>query len=119
MIELFRLHGIKGWRRNARVFGRPDFVFPKLWLAVFVDGDFWHGHPTRCQMPRTRREFWKAKITRNRARDRLVTKTLRADGWHVLRVWESALAAKRQRRTTLRLKRTLAVCERHVQTRRR
>lgn len=108
MIELFRLHGIKGWRRNARVFGRPDFVFPKLRLAVFVDGDFWHGHPTRFQLPRTRREFWRAKITLNRARDRVVTKTLRSKGWRVLRVWESSLIRKLQHRTILHLARIMA-----------
>jgi len=103
MLLLFRLHGITGWRRNSRLFGRPDFVFPKIKLAVFIDGDFWHGHPTRSRIPATRREFWLEKIGRNRARDRLVTRTLRARGWRVLRIWEFALGRKHQPRTLRRI----------------
>jgi DNA mismatch endonuclease, patch repair protein len=48
MVELFRRGGISGWRRNARVFGKPDFVFPRDKIAVFVDGCFWHRH-TGCK----------------------------------------------------------------------
>src|SRR5436190_20991772 len=52
LIALFRRYGITGWRRNARVFGKPDFVFPKQRVAVFVDGCFWHRHP-RCKFAYT------------------------------------------------------------------
>ena len=45
LAKLLRRHRITGWRRNQPVFGKPDFVFPKLKLAVFVDGCFWHGCP--------------------------------------------------------------------------
>ena len=103
MMMLLRLEGITGWRRNSHVFGRPDFVFPKLKVALFIDGDFWHGHPTRSRIPATRSEFWRDKIARNRARDREVNRTLRARGWHVLRIWEFALAQKHQRRTLARI----------------
>jgi DNA mismatch endonuclease, patch repair protein len=103
MVLLFRLHGITGWRRNSQLFGRPDFVFPKIKLAIFIDGDFWHGHPTRSRIPATRREFWLEKIARNRARDRLVTRTLKARGWSVLRIWEFALRPKHQARTLRRI----------------
>jgi DNA mismatch endonuclease (patch repair protein) len=73
------------------VFGRPDFVFTKDRLAVFVDGCFWHGCPRCFQMPRQNRHFWRTKIKRNRIRDRLVTRTLKERGWKVLRTWECVL----------------------------
>ncbi len=44
MVALLRRHGLSGWRRHAKLPGRPDFVWPKHRVAVFVDGCFWHGH---------------------------------------------------------------------------
>ena len=107
MIVLFRAHGITGWRRNARVFGKPDFVFRAAKVAVFVDGCFWHGCPRHATMPRNNRVFWKAKFARNAARDREVTRTLRETGWRVMRVWECALTRKRAARTAARFSRAL------------
>lgn len=91
LIELFRAHGFSGWRRNTRVFGRPDFVFPRLRIAVFVDGCFWHGCPLHGSMPKTNRKFWSKKLTRNKARDRLVMRELRNLGWKPIRVWQHEL----------------------------
>ena len=91
LIAVFRLHGITGWLRKASVFGKPDFVFPKQKLAVFVDGCFWHGCPIHATQPKTNAKFWREKIARNQARDALVARTLRRDGWRVLRVWEHEL----------------------------
>ena len=105
LISVFRARGIKGWRRRAKVFGKPDFVFPKLKLAVFVDGCFWHGCPAHGTIPATRRDFWEAKITRNRARDREVNRELKARGWRVLRLWEHELRAKREPVLVARLRR--------------
>ena len=98
LARFFRVHGITGWRRNLRVFGRPDFLFRARRLAVFVDGCFWHGCPRHGRMPRTNATFWRDKIARNRARDRLVTRTLRRAGWQVLRLWEHDLARKHEGR---------------------
>jgi DNA mismatch endonuclease (patch repair protein) len=70
---------------------RPDFVFQKLKVAVFVDGCFWHGCPTHGTQPKGNRAFWKKKFAANIARDLLVTKTLRSLGWRVLRIWEHTL----------------------------
>ena len=92
MMALFRAHGITGWRRHARVFGKPDFVFRAGRIAVFVDGCFWHGCPRHGTMPAGNRAFWMAKLTRNAARDREVNRTLRKAGWRVVRVWECDLA---------------------------
>ena len=108
MIAIFREHGITGWRRNQRVFGKPDFVFPKARVAVFVDGCFWHGCPRHSTLPAGNRAFWKRKFARNAARDRLVSRTLRALGWRVIRVWECALGRKREKATVARIARALS-----------
>jgi DNA mismatch endonuclease, patch repair protein len=91
LIELFREHSITGWRRNYPLFGKPDFVFPKKKIAVFVDGEFWHGHSTRAQLPKTNQEFWIDKIEKNKKRDRLVNRTLRGKGWIIVRIWQHEL----------------------------
>ena len=112
MIALFREHGITGWRRNARLFGKPDFVFRRERVAVFVDGCFWHGcpRPKHAPLPKNRAEWWAAKLSRNKTRDRCVTRTLRAKGWTVLRVWECDLSRSRAGRTVARVARTLFHC---------
>jgi DNA mismatch endonuclease (patch repair protein) len=107
LIALMREHGITGWRRNARVFGKPDFVFRAAKLAVFVDGCFWHGCPRHATKPATRAMWWAEKLARNAQRDRTVTRELRTAGWTVLRVWECALTRTRGGRTVARLARVL------------
>lgn len=92
LIALFRTAGVTGWRRNSVLFGRPDFVFPARRVALFVDGCFWHGCRRRCKPPPRNSDFWELKISQNRKRDRLVSKTLRDEGWTVLRIWEHDLA---------------------------
>jgi len=107
MIALFKRHGITGWRRNARVFGRPDFIFRRERLAVFVDGCFWHRH-RGCKFaytPKSRLEFWVRKFDSNVARDRLVARTLRQAGWRVIRIWECDLTTTRRGRVINRLRR--------------
>lgn len=91
LMRLFRRHGLSGWRRHQPVFGRPDFVFIKARVAVFVDGCFWHGCPKHSTVPATNRAFWKRKLTANKLRDRLVNQTLRRKGWQVVRIWEHDL----------------------------
>ena len=91
LVAIFKAHGITGWRRHRPVFGKPDFVFPAERIAVFVDGCFWHGCPRHYRAPAQNGDFWVRKLNNNRNRDKLVTRTLRAKGWTVLRVWEHAL----------------------------
>ena len=57
LAKLFRRHKITGWRRNQKVFGKPDFIFPKHKLAVFVDGCFWHGCPKHGTQPKGNAAF--------------------------------------------------------------
>ena len=94
LAKLFRAHGITGWRRRQRHFGKPDFTFRRERVVVFVDGCFWHGCPRHSNLPVNNRPFWKKKLTANSLRDRLVTKTLRSQGWRVVRIWEHDLAKR-------------------------
>lgn len=92
MIQILRSHHISGWRRNQAVFGKPDFVFPKQKVALFVDGCFWHCCPKHSNMPKNNREFWEEKLQGNKERDKHVSKILKKAGWKVVRVWEHELA---------------------------
>ena len=128
LVRVFRAEGITGWRRHwmlrvargstsprpspqsgeGEAFKvRPDFVFPKLRVAVFVDGCFWHGCPKHETKPRNNAAFWRKKFARNIARDRLVTRTLRREGWRVLRIWEHELARKNEARLLRRIRKVL------------
>jgi DNA mismatch endonuclease, patch repair protein len=91
LINLFKENGIKGWRRNYPVVGKPDFVFLKQKVAVFADGCFWHGHHCRNITPQQNSEYWNKKRERNILRDETVTKLLVQRGWKVLRFWECAI----------------------------
>lgn len=91
LIQFFKDNSIRGWRRNFKLFGKPDFVFPLTKQAIFVDGCFWHGHNCRNTKPKDNKEYWNQKITRNKIRDKVVAKTLTAKGWTVIRIWECDL----------------------------
>jgi DNA mismatch endonuclease (patch repair protein) len=90
-ITLMTERGITGWRRHLPIFGKPDFVFRKTRIAVFIDGCFWHGCPKHCRMPATNRDYWERKIGRNLERDKKVKRELRKAGWTVVRIWEHEL----------------------------
>jgi len=107
LICIFRKQHITGWRRHQSVFGKPDFVFPKLKFAVFVDGCFWHSCPLHSNKPRNNAEFWEKKLTSNKLRDQLVTRTLRKAGWRVIRIWEHELTKKNEPRLVRRIQRFL------------
>src|SRR2546425_535524 len=83
-----RAAGVRGYRIQFSLPGRPDIVFPSAKLAIFVDGCFWHKCPIDYQEPETRRDFWAKKIRGNVDRDREVDKILTDGGWKVLRIWE-------------------------------
>jgi len=75
--------------RTSELPGKPDFVFPKSKLVVFVQDDFWHRCPVcRIPLPKKHRDYWKRKLDRSVERDRLNRKQLEAMGWKVLEVWE-------------------------------
>ena len=91
MITVFREMSIRGWRRNYKVIGHPDFVFFNDKIAVFVDGCFWHGHDCRNTRPTSNKEYWEKKRLRNIEHDKLVTLRFEKRGWRVIRIWECEL----------------------------
>jgi DNA mismatch endonuclease (patch repair protein) len=81
-------HGYRGYRvDDPRLPGRPDISWHPAKVAVFVDGKWWHGHPS-VYVPGQHDPFWDAKIARNIARDRKVDAALGSLGWTVLRFWD-------------------------------
>ena len=81
--------GIRGWELHSSALpGRPDFVFHKERLAVFIDGCYWHGCPKCYRAPTTNKSYWSQKLIRNVTRDRAITRILRKGGWRVVRFWE-------------------------------
>jgi DNA mismatch endonuclease, patch repair protein len=88
LIEIFKSHHITSWRRNYKLVGHPDFVFPGKRIVIFADGCFWHGHNCRNLSPSDNAGYWKKKIEKNKARDKSVTKELIHKGWRVIRIWE-------------------------------
>ena len=80
--------GIYFARNVKSIIGKPDFVFRRKKIAVFVDSDFWHGHKTRFIMPKSNLTYWKEKIGKNLERDKTVNCALKKDGWKVIRIWD-------------------------------
>lgn len=111
LASAFRRAGVTGWRRHLRVkynasnsctraasatdakakYTYPDFVFPGLTIAVYVDGCFWHNCPRHRSSPTHNSVFWRTKLESNKARDTRVTNCLRKAGWNVIRIWEHAI----------------------------
>ncbi|SRR5581483_3655007 len=91
LVAILRSARIAGWRRHQPLLGRPDFVFYKARLVVFVDGCFWHGCRLHCRIPENNREYWQRKILGNTVRDRATSRLLRRAGWRVLRIWGHSL----------------------------
>ena len=103
-------HGYR-YRLNVKsVPGKPDIVMRPYRTAIFVNGCFWHGHETEliiengelkiigshcCKIPTTNREFWVAKIRRNRERDQENYRVLQENGWQVIVIWECQLTASK------------------------
>lgn len=103
LIQYFKAQKIAGWRRNYKIQGKPDFVFPQKRIAIFVDGCFWHGHDCRNTRPKQNAEYWEAKISKNMERDVRTTQYLESLGWHVIRIWECELKKKNIYRLDVKL----------------
>lgn len=103
LIAIFKENDIKGWRRNYKVKGHPDFVFLDKRITIFVDGCFWHGHDCRNTHPTDNAEYWAQKRKRNMLHDEEVTRLFIERGWTVLRIWECELKKKNIPQTTRRI----------------
>lgn len=74
--------------------GKPDIVLPRYRAVIFVHGCFWHHHGcSNSVWPKTRAEFWRAKISGNKRRDRRNERALQSDGWKVFTLWECDVRA--------------------------
>lgn len=93
----YRLH-------DSSLPGKPDLVFPGRRKIIFVHGCFWHRHGTckNTRWPKSRLEFWKPKLERNRARDLSNRKALRKLGWRVLVIWECQIEESERLRERIR-----------------
>ncbi len=94
---------------HPRLPGHPDIVMRKYRTVIFVNGCFWHGHEgCRCfVIPKSHTEFWKAKIERNKVRDKEQRYKLAKMGWHCITVWECQLKPAVREQTLLSLEHTL------------
>ena len=92
----FRYLTHKGYKalKNNTLIGKPDLIFSKRKVAVFVDGCFWHGCSKCHKDPQQSGSWWVRKIEQNRKRDRRVTATLEQQGWIVLRIPEHSICTK-------------------------
>ncbi len=87
MAKSLRENGIK-YRNGSKIFGKPDFILFGYKVAIFCDGDFWHGYGGKNNKIKSNTLFWHSKIKRNIERDSEVNDTLKQKGWHVFRFWE-------------------------------
>jgi DNA mismatch endonuclease (patch repair protein) len=105
--ELWK-RGFRFRLNHRRLPGHPDLVLRKYRTCIFVNGCFWHGHHIKidkmestkcCRLPNANRDFWIAKIRRNKERDIEELQLLAAMGWHCITVWECELTSKKKEQT--------------------
>ena len=88
VFRALRKNGIYFQKHYKKALGTPDLAVPSKKIAVFIDGDFWHGYRYTQWKPRLKNKFWTGKIERNMSRDKKYRDSLKRQGWKVLRVWE-------------------------------
>jgi len=92
------------YKMYPKMYGNPDFIITRKRIAIFCDGDFWHGYKYH-EKKKLPKKFWRDKIEGNMRRDRSVSRKLRREGWSVLRFWEHDIE-KRPDVCIRRIKRT-------------
>ncbi|MEA3493052.1 MAG: very short patch repair endonuclease [Candidatus Margulisiibacteriota bacterium] len=105
--KALRKASIKGWRSHPKLSCAPDFAFQNGKIAIFIDGCFWHGCKKHLRLPKSNVSYWKAKISRNINRDKIASKTLRGQGWKVLRIWEHTVNSNKALQKWLDKNRTI------------
>lgn len=83
--------GLRFYKNVKTLPGKPDIVFPKKKLVVFLDSCFWHGCPQHLRKPVSNTDYWQAKFERNRRRDAQVNAYYRENNWRIVRIWEHEL----------------------------
>jgi DNA mismatch endonuclease, patch repair protein len=92
-----RKSGIYFQRHYKKVAGNPDIALPKKKIAIFIDGDFWHGYKYAIQKQRLPKKYWIKKIENNIIRDRKNRLGLRKKGWKILRIWEHEIKKNQEK----------------------
>jgi len=89
-------YGYRYRKHDKSIFGTPDLSFKKYRIAIFVDGEFFHGKDWHLEnkRPKSNVEFWKKKIERNMARDNQVNEFLHSKGWKIIRIWSEEIRKK-------------------------
>lgn len=109
--ELFVLKEVEKlkieYERHSKLPGKPDFIFPQYKIALFIDGEFWHGRYL-SKIKYRLSDYWITKITNNRKRDRKNRALLKEQGWKIIKMWDDDLK-KHPRREINRLKKALTV----------
>lgn len=94
--------GLRYRKNDKSLAGTPDIVLPKYRTVVFIHGCFWHGHVgcPKSELPETKKEFWKGKISENTNRDKKDMDVLKSENWHVITIWQCEInnTAKRRER---------------------
>lgn len=104
------------YRKNDKtVYGKPDITFKKYKLAIFVDGEFWHGKNWEIRKfdHKSNQKFWHTKIERNIERDKEVNETLSENGWQVLRFWGKEITQNLDQ-CIVKIKKTINETERKI-----
>ncbi len=86
IFSLLDMRGVK-YEKHYKTYGRPDVAFPGKRIAVFINGEFWHGRNYNKEKDRYK-DFWIEKIQKNIIRDKQNYKLLRKDGWTVIKIWD-------------------------------
>lgn len=104
--------GYRYFRNYKKLPGKPDIAITKYKIAIFIDGEFWHGYDWENQKLKrihTNREYWIPKIEKNMAKDRQVNDELRNMGWTVIRFWEKHEVLKNIDECVLEVKEAIAL----------
>jgi DNA mismatch endonuclease (patch repair protein) len=88
--ELWR-NGFRYRKNSPKYFGKPDLVFKKYKLVIFIDSCFWHGCKKHLRLPSTNKKYWETKIRKNIERDKEVNKHYKSISWKIIRIWEHQL----------------------------
>lgn len=103
VFRFLRREGVYFQKHYKKIKGSPDIALPRKKIAVFIDGDFWHGWNFNKSKERLPEKYWRSKIESNILRNKRQRREMKRKGWKILRVWEHELK-KRKNKTLLRIK---------------
>jgi DNA mismatch endonuclease, patch repair protein len=79
------------FRKNSKLYGKPDIAIQKFKIVIFIDSCFWHVCPEHSNIPKSNQDYWVKKLNRNQERDREVSRYYKEQGWNIMRIWEHEL----------------------------